>query len=323
MTIWMQKAFVGATMSIIAAAVTAQNYPARPITVVVPVTAGTASDTVARLVMPEMAKRIGQSFVVENRTGASSNIGVESVVRSKPDGYTVLLASAVVGIAPALSPDLKWNPLKDLVSISMVAETPLAITINASVPANNLAEFIALTRRQPDAINYASPGNGTPPHVAMELFKLVAKAPMTHVPYKGTAGTVIDLVAGRVDASIFSYPSIRGFVKDKKVRVLAWHSEERLPWAPDTPTLRELGFGAAEVVPVWLGLFAPAGTPQGVLDVLSKALQESLNEPHIRTTLLDGGIVPVWKSGKDMESILVRDVARWTRVVKEARIKAE
>ncbi len=323
MTNWIKQLTIGAAMSVIAASAGAQAYPARPITAVVPVTVGTGADVIIRLISPEMTKRLGQAIVVENRTGASGNLGIDYVVKAKPDGYTVLIGTVAMGIAPALFPDLKWNPSKDLVPIGMLADVPMAFTVNSAVPANNVAEFVALARRQAGAFNYASPGNGTPPHISMEMFKQVAKVPLNHVPYKGNTGTVIDTVAGRVEVGNFAFPSVQQFVAEKKLRILASHSEERLPWAPDTPTLRELGFGAAEVVPLWVGVFAPAGTPQAVIDLLSRTLQEVMSEPNIKKELLDRRVLPVWKSGKEMEAILARDVVRWGRVVKDANIKAE
>ncbi|MFM9883496.1 MAG: Bug family tripartite tricarboxylate transporter substrate binding protein [Burkholderiales bacterium] len=295
-----------------------QEYPTRPVTIVSPTTTGTASDMTARTLAPRLQQKFGRAFIVENRTGASGNIGVSSVAKAAPDGHTILIAPSTIAIAPALAKDLGWDP-KDLQPIARLAFLTLSMIVPAAVPANTPNEVVALSKQRPGTMNYASPGNGTPHHLVAELFKQVTGADLTHVPYKGSAGAVTDLLAGRVEVAFFPVHAVLPHVKAGKLRMLATISDKRTPWTPDVPTLTELGVAGVDV-DSWIGMFVPLGTPAGIANRLTQEVVTLLEQADVREALYPQGIITHSGSADVMGKLLREDLERYRKIVTTARI---
>ncbi|MFN0302394.1 MAG: Bug family tripartite tricarboxylate transporter substrate binding protein [Burkholderiales bacterium] len=294
------------------------EYPTRPVTIVSPTTTGTASDMTARTLAPRLQQKFGRPFIVENRTGASGNIGVSSVAKAMPDGHTILIAPSTIAIAPALSKDLGWDP-KDLQPIARLAFLTLSMIVPATVAANTPNEVVALSKQRPGTMNYASPGNGTPHHLVAELFKQVTGADLTHVPYKGSAGAVTDILAGRVEVAFFPVHAVLPHVKAGKLRMLATISDKRTPWTPDVPTLREQGINGVDV-DSWIGMFVPLGTPPAIANRLTQEVIALIEQTDVRDALFPQGIVTHPGSAEAMGTLLRDDLERYRKIVTAARI---
>ncbi len=294
------------------------EYPTRPVTIVSPTTTGTASDMTARTLAPRLQQKFGRPFIVENRTGASGNIGVSSVAKATPDGHTILIAPSTIAIAPALTKDLGWEP-KDLQPIARLAFLTLSMIVPASVTANTPGEVVALSLQRPGTFNYASPGNGTPHHLVAELFKQVTGANLTHVPYKGSAGAVTDILAGRVEVAFFPVHAVLPHVKAGKLRMLATISDKRTPWTPDVPTLLEQGINGVDV-DSWIGMFVPLGTPSAIANRLTHEVSALLEQTDVRDALFPQGIVTNPGSADAMGRLLRNDLVRYRKIVTAARI---
>ncbi len=295
-----------------------QEYPTRPVTIVSPTTTGTASDITARTLAPRLQQKFGRAFIVENRTGASGNIGVSSVAKAAPDGHTILIAPSTIAIAPALSKDLGWDP-KDLQPIARLAFLTLSMVVPTAVPANTPSEVVALSKQRPGTMNYASPGNGTPHHLVAELFKQVTGADFTHVPYKGSAGAVTDLLAGRVEVGFFPVHAVLPHVKAGKLRMLATISDKRTPWTTDVPTLTEQGVTGVDV-DSWIGMFVPLGTPAVIANRLTQEVMTLLEQTDVREALYPQGIITHFGSADAMGKLLREDLERYRKIVTTARI---
>ena len=302
-----------------AAVATAQEYPARTVTIVSPTTAGTGADILARTLAPRLQQRFGRPFVVENRTGASGNIGVGSVAKGAADGHLLLSAPSTMAITPLMSRDLGWDPVRDLQPIARAAFLTMSLVVHPSVAASNANEFIALAKAKPGALNYASPGNGTPQHLTMELLKLSTKIEITHVPYKGTAGAATDLLGGRVDAAFFPIHVVLQHLKAGKLRVLATVSERRSPYTPEVATLREQGIEGVDIES-WIGLFAPRGTPPAILGRLTQEILAILALEEVRSALFEQGIITNPGGQEAMAATLAADLERYRKVINQAKL---
>jgi len=305
-----------------AGGVQAQPWPTRPLTFVVPVTAGTATDILARVVGKQMGERLGQSIIVENKPGASGNIGSEAVAKAPPDGYSVLITTINLSMAPALFPQLSYSPAKDLAAVGMIAELPLALAVNAALPVDNLSELVKLAKQQPGKLNYATPGNATPHHFGVELLKQATGMDLMHVPYKGTSGALVDIAAGRAQVGYFSVANVLSYLDSGKMKILATGSENRLPLSPNVPTLRELGLKNAEILP-WVGAFVPAGTPAPIIAKLEKTMLGVMRDPAVAEQLIQQGFVPAPRSAQEMDKVMQSDLVRWPKVAAKAHITAE
>jgi tripartite-type tricarboxylate transporter receptor subunit TctC len=299
----------------------AQEWPSRPVHVIVPYTPGTGADILSRVLGPKLSERWKAPVVVDNKPGATGNIGAEQVAKSEPDGYTFLVTATSFTTNPALKP-ARFDPVKDFAPVSLIATGALGVYINPEVPAKTMKEFVALVKKQPGKLYYSSPGNGGPQHLAMELLKLETGMKIVHVPYKGAAGAITDLVGGHVQAMISALQTVAPHVHSGRLRMLAVMSDERAPAFPDVPTLKETGVADIEVS-TWYAMFAPAGTPEAIVSRANKDVNDFIKEPDVRDVLEKQGLSPGGGTPQALGDRVRRELARWTRVVKAANIKAD
>ena len=300
----------------------AQTFPARSISLVVPNPPGGLVDTSARLVAEPLARVIGQPVVVENRPGASGNLAYLTVARSAKDGYTLLVSYSGYHIAnPILMDKLPWDP-KDLTPVGMITVATNVIAVHPSVPANNLREFIAYAKANPDKLNYASQGNGSVSHIGTEIFKLQTGAHMTHVPYKGSGQAIADVLAGQVQVFITTPPSVMQHVQAGKLRALAVTGSSRHPGMPQVPTVKEAGLSNFELES-WVALYAPAGTPAAVLQKLSAEVKRAMELPETRQRAEVAGIEVRFLPPAETTRVLERETADWTKAIKAAQIRLD
>jgi tripartite-type tricarboxylate transporter receptor subunit TctC len=307
----------------ISAAANGQDvYPNRAVHVIVPYTPGTGADILARVLGPRLAERWKSAVVVENRVGATGNIGTEYVAKAAPDGYTLLFTATSFGTNPALVRTLPFDPVKSFAPVVLAATSSLAVIVNPQVPAKSLREFIDLARGSPGKLHYSSPGNGGPQHLAMELLKLEAGIDLVHVPYKGAGGALTDLIGGHVEAMISALQTVAPHVQSGKLRMLAVMSGERSPAFPEVPTAKEQGLPELEVE-TWYGLFVPAGTPMEVVMRLNRDINSLLTGPQIKDLLSKQGMAAAGGTPERFGALVKQELARWTRVVDAAGIKAD
>ncbi|MEO8739881.1 MAG: tripartite tricarboxylate transporter substrate binding protein [Casimicrobiaceae bacterium] len=301
----------------------AQTYPTRPISLVVGFPPGGGVDIVARQLAEKLQEVLGQPIVVENRAGAAGNVAMDYVARAKPDGYTLLMGNlGMLSANPALYPKLTFDPAKDFVPIARVVTTPLVIVVPASLKAQNLDEFIALARAKPDEMNFASGGNGNINHLAGELLKLQAGIQMQHVPYKGSAPALTDVVAGRDQLLIDGGNVVQAFVQQGTLRALAITGETRSSSFPNVPTAKEAGLPNF-VIYGWQGVLAPAGTPAAVIDRLTAAIKQTLATPELNAKLAGQGTYPAFMPAPEFVSFIAAERKRWTEVITRAKIVAD
>jgi tripartite-type tricarboxylate transporter receptor subunit TctC len=303
------------------AAALAQDYPSRPLHLVVTVPPGGAADFIARLIGGKLGDALGQPVIVENKAGASGTIAADAVAKAPPDGYTLLQNSITThGIGPHLFAKLPYDPVQDFAPVSGLALLPLIMAVNAELPARDVNQFIAYAKTH--SVNFASSGSGGAPHMAGELFKSVTGAPLVHVPYKGSGPAVADLVGGRVQVMFDAAPSLIAHVRSGKLRVLAAASAERNRLLPDVPTFPELGYPQINVS-LWYGLLAPAGTPRPVIDKLNRALGEILQAPGVLERLHAQGAEPMRGTPDEFAAFMRAEMAKWAPVVRQANVKVE
>jgi tripartite-type tricarboxylate transporter receptor subunit TctC len=296
--------------------------PGRTITIVVPYTPGSGPDILARLIGDELARRWGQPFVVDNKPGASGSIGSQMVARAAPDGHTLLVVSNPFTANVSLFKSVPYDPVASFAPIMQVASGALALTVHPSVPAGSARDFVAHLKGRPGALNYGTPGVGTPHHLAMELFRIMTGTELTHVPYRGAAGAVQDLIGGHVSAAFFAVHVAVPIAHNNQLRMLAVAGKERVPVAPDVPTLHEQGLAGFEV-DLWYGALAPAGTPREIVLRYNTAINDILQSPRSADTLAKQGLTVVGGAPERLADFLAIDVAKWRAVVKEAGITAE
>ncbi len=294
--------------------------PTRPLRFVVPFPPGGATDIVARVMAERLGEKFGQAVVVENRTGAGGNIGVEAVVRSAPDGHTILMGTTgTLTINPHLYASMGFNPATDLAPVSMAFTTDHVLIVNPAVPAQTAAAFIALARARPGSLAYGSGGAGSSTHLVPELFRLVAGIEVQHVPYRGSAPALNDTVAGTVQFMLDQVPSAIGQIQGGRVRALAITGPRRSRLLPDVPTMAEIGLPAAEATS-WGAVMAPAGTPPAAIAALSAACAEVLAQTAVQERLAAAGADAVSSSPATLAALITSESAKWGRVVREARI---
>jgi tripartite-type tricarboxylate transporter receptor subunit TctC len=305
-----------------AAAQPAGGYPSRTVQIVVPYTPGTGADILSRTLGARLAERWKVGVVTENRAGATGNIGAEFVAKSAPDGYTLLFIATSFGTNPAVNRKLPFDPVRSFTPVALLATSGLALLVNPQLPAKAFAEFVDLARQHPGKFYYASPGNGGPQHLAMELLKQETGIDLVHVPYKGMGGALTDLVGGHVQAAIVALQTAAPHAQSGKLRMLAVFGAERSPAFPDVPTLKELGF-ANLVVETWYGAFAPAGTPAEIVRTLNAELDALLAQPDLRELLGKQGMIAAGGPPGRLGDLVQQELARWSRVVAAAGIKAD
>jgi tripartite-type tricarboxylate transporter receptor subunit TctC len=298
-------------------------WPTRPVTIVVPFVPGGGTDIGARIVAQKLSQMWGQSVVIDNRGGAGGNVGLDLVARAKPDGYTLLTGNVgTQAINPTLYKKLSYNPDTAFVPIGEFAELPFVLVVTNSLPANNVRELVALAKAQPDKYAYASSGNGGSPHLSAETFKLATGTKILHVPYKGGGAATTDLIAGNVHMLFASVLELSGHIKAGKVRALAITSKQRVAALPEVPTLQEAGVTGAESGS-WLGLLAPAGTPQPIVDKVSQDLQKVLAMPDVQQQLLAQGAVAHGGSPADFASLIAGDRRKYARIITDNNLTVD
>ncbi|WP_341248886.1 tripartite tricarboxylate transporter substrate binding protein [Cupriavidus pauculus] len=299
----------------VAPAAGAQDWPTRPIRMVVPYPPGGPTDIVARVVGQKLSERLGQTVVVDNRPGAGGNIGADAVAKAAPDGYTMLVATTAHAINMTLFSKPGYNTRTDFAPVSMLTSGPLVLVTAPSTPAGSVAELVAMARANPGKVTFASSGNGQSTHLAAELFDSMAGVRMTHVPYKGSAPALTDVMAGQATVMFDTMLSAMPFVRDGKLRALAITGATRSPAAPDVPTMAQAGLPGYEAT-AWNALLVPAGTPAAVQSRLSEALKAVLNQDDVRARFASQGFAATWTSPADTGQFIAREIDKWGKVVK-------
>ncbi|MGH6771539.1 MAG: Bug family tripartite tricarboxylate transporter substrate binding protein [Xanthobacteraceae bacterium] len=298
----------------------AQDYPTRPVTLVVPYPAGGGNDVLGRLVGEKMSKSLKQTIVIENRGGAGGTIGTRQVAKSAPDGYTMLIATSSLAINPSLYPNVGYDPRKDFAPIGLIASSANVVLVHPSVPARSIRELIELAKKQPGKLNFASTGSGSSVHLAAELFAAMAGVKINHVPYRGSGPALNDLLGGHVTMMFSTLPSAIGIVRGGKVRALAVTGAKRSAVFPELPTIAEAGLPGYEAE-LHYGLVAPAGTPRAAIDKLNAALRDALNDAGLRERLAREGAVPMPSTPEQYAADIDTEEKKWSKIIRDAGVK--
>jgi tripartite-type tricarboxylate transporter receptor subunit TctC len=309
-------------VALLAASASAQDYPTRPIRVIVPFSPGGAVDGPTRVLAQELGKRLGQQVVIDNRPGAGATIGSEAVAKAPPDGYTLLLASQTNAISATLYTKLSFNPIDDFVPISLIGREPGVLVVHPSLPAKSVQELIALARAKPGQLDYASSGNGSGQHLfAAQLFSL-AGVKLNHVPYRGSGQATTDLIAGVVSVSVPGLSGMLPHIRSGKLRALAVTGDHRASQLPDVPTLAEAGFPGYSAY-VWLGLLAPRGTPAAIIDRLNRDVLAALDSAEVKGYMANASIEPLGTTPAEFATFFRAERDTWARVIKDSGAKLE
>lgn len=301
----------------------AQDYPTRPITLIVPYSAGGGNDLTARVVAEHMSRTLGQQIVIENRGGAGGSIATRQVARAAPDGYTLALGgTGTLAVDPTLYPNAGYDPRKDFAPVGLIATSPLVLLTHPSLPARSIEELIALAKKESGKINYASAGAGSGIHLAAELFAAMTGTKLTHIPYKGSAPALTDLLGGHVSLYFSSLPPAIGYVREGKLRALAVTGPTRSTLFPELPTMAESGLPDYEAV-LHYGIIAPAGTPRPIIDKLNAELRAALMSEDVRARLTSAGAEPLSSTPEEYAADIDREETKWSRIVKLSGAKAE
>jgi tripartite-type tricarboxylate transporter receptor subunit TctC len=318
---FLHLAAAAATLSAASRSAQAQSYPARPVRLTVQTPAGGSPDIIARVISQWLSERLGQQFVVDNRPGASGNIGTETVVRSPADGYSLLLSMSANAINATLFDNLRFNFARDTAPVALIGRIPLVMEVHPSLPAKTVPEFIAYAQANPGKINMASAGNATPLHVAGELFQMMAGVRLVHVPYRGEAVAMPDLLTGQVHVMFGVVPSSLGYIRERKLRALGVTTATRLEVLPDVPAMEEYlpGYEASG----WYGIAAPKATPAEIVDKLNQEINAAFADPKMKERLADLGCLVSAGSPADFEKFIAGETEKWAKVVRTADLKAE
>lgn len=320
----MKSAFalaVAMVTTVLCAAAQAQ-YPVRPIRLVIPYPPGGPTDFVGRAVAAKLTELLGQQMVVDNRPGAGTVIASEMIARSAPDGYNLLFATGGgTYLAPLILPKVPYNPQKDYAPVAMLVISPQVLVVHPSVGANSVKELIAVAKAKPGLLNFSSVGTGTSPHLGGELFKALANVDIVHVPYKGTAPSMTDLMAGRVQLAFSSIPTVLAHVQAGRLRMLGIGGDKRSPALPTVPTIAETLPGFQLVT--WYAIVAPTGTPAAIVNRLNAETAKVLKEPEMQKRFSEQGLEPTIMTPQELKQFAENDVARWTKLIKAANIKAQ
>jgi tripartite-type tricarboxylate transporter receptor subunit TctC len=301
----------------------AQHYPSRAIQFIVPYTPGTTADSMARLLGTKISQRWGVPVIVDNKVGASGIIGTDAVAKAAPDGYTFLFTATNHGTLAAVNPKLPYEPIKSFAPVVLLGTNSMTLVVGSKYPVKTVRELVDQVKKQPDALNYASPGVGGAQHLAMELFKQETGISMLHVPYKGSAGALLDIVAGHVQAGVVSVQTATPYVKRGDMRMLAIMGRERVPTFPQVPTMAEAGFGNNMVVDTWYGVFAPAGTPAAVVNKLNAEINSLFGLPEMKEAMAKMGLNPGGGTPAKLDTLVRDEIKMWTAVATRGKIGAE
>jgi tripartite-type tricarboxylate transporter receptor subunit TctC len=322
MTHGFRRAFAALVCMLAAASALAQGYPARPIRMLVPFSAGGTVDIVARVVGAKLAAELGQPFVVENKAGAGGTIAAAVLAKSPGDGYTLMMMSQALAYSASLYPDLPYDTLRDLAPIAYVGATPNALVVTNSLPVRTVQEFLAYARANPGSIAYGSAGIGSAGHLAVELLRSLTGIRLTHVPYKGNAPALTDLISGQIQTMLLTMPSVMSQVKGDKVRALATSGARRSPALPDLPTIAEAGVPGYEYTP-WYGMFGPGTLSKPLIARLNSAVNTSLADAGVREKLAQQGLEVQSMTSEQFAGIVRADVARWGKIIRELGVRGE
>ncbi len=301
----------------------AQEFPTKPITLVVPYAAGGGNDVMARLVAEKMSKTLGHQVVIENRPGAGGSTATRAVAKAPPDGYTLVIGgTGTLAVNPTLYRNVGYDPRKDFAPIGLIGASALVVLVNPALPAHSIKELIALAKKEPGKLNYASAGVGSGIHLGTVLFEMTAGITLTHIPYRGTAPALTDLIGGHVSIYFSSLPSAIGIAREGKVRALAVTGPARSPIFPDLPTVAEAGLSGYEAV-LHYGIVAPAGTPPAVVSKLSAALREAVAAPDTKERMAQDGTEPLLSTPQEYAADIDREETKWSAVVKKSGAKAD
>lgn len=306
----------------LSAAASAQSYPTRTITIVVPFPAGGSADTLARLLGARLSEKFGQPVVIDNKPGAGGNIGTDFVAKANSDGYTLLLAPSSIAIAPHLYKRLAYDPIKDFAPVTLIGNIPMAVVVTPKFPAKSIKELIALAKEKPGTIDYASAGNGTTNHLAVEQFKQITGIDLVHVPYRGNPLAVLDVIGGRVSVFFDFVLTALPHIRDGKVRVLATTGLKRSEVLPDVPTVNESGVPGFEAG-TWFGIYAPAKTPKDIVDKLNTETLAAIADPAIEKRLKGLGVDIIAKGPKELGDLTKSDLEKWGPIVQKAGVKLD
>ena len=316
------KAGVICSALLVACAAAAQNYPNKPVRLIAPFSPGGATDVLARIVGQKINERMGQPVIIENRVGAGGNIGAEQVARSAPDGYTLLMGGVPHAIAASLYAKLGYDMVRDLAAVAEVASFPSMLVLHPSLPAKSVQELIALARAKPGQLNFGSAGNGSPNHLAIELFDTMARVKMTHIPYKGAGQVVGDLLAGQIQLASMGFPVAMPHVQSGKLRAIAVTGAARSPLLPTIPTVSEAGLPGFDVTS-WYGVFGPAALPKDVVAKLNAEIGSAITAPELKERLVALGAEPSLKTPAQFAQYVQDEIVKWAKVVRASGAKLD
>lgn len=321
--LWTRCAVIAVSLVVVTPGIYAQTYPNKPIRLVLPYPPGGGSDTIARPLAQRLAAGLGQQVIVDNRGGASGNIGMELAAKSPPDGYTIVMAlTAQLAVNPSLLKKLPYDPVKDFVPITLMASGPYILVVHPSLPVKSVKEFIALARKHPGQIAYASSGNGSGGHLAAALLGSMTGIKMLHVPYKGGGPALADLLAGNVQMLFSTYAAGKGHIQSGRIRALAVSTAKRPSIIPDLPTVAEAGVPGYDSG-VWYAMLAPAGTPQDIVAKLNREIVRVLHTPEYTKLLVNGAIDPVGSTPEELAGYMNAEIAKYAKIIKEAGMRVD
>ncbi len=318
-----QALALAAAGAVIPAAAQQAGFPNKTVRIIVPYTTGGSNDVIARLLAQQLQTQWGQPVVVENRPGAAGNIGSAEVAKAAPDGHTLLLTNInITSMNPALIANMPFDPQKDFAPISLLGTTTLALVVHPSVPANSVADLINLAQKEPGKLNYASSGNGSPQHMSAEMFKAMTRTQITHVPYRGAAPAVADVVGGQVQVTVGVVNQLIAHIRSGRVRALGVTSLKRLAQLPEVPTLDEAGVRGYESE-IWLGLAAPGATPAPLIEQINQDVRRAMSNPEVVSRLQGQGIDVLLSTPAQMRQRSLDDLRRWGDIIRSAGIKLD
>jgi len=300
----------------------AENFPLKPIRIIVPFPPGGGLDILSRSLAPHMTESVGSSVIVENRGGAGGIVGIEFVAKAPPDGYQILLVSASLTILPSLTSNARYDPVKDFAPITLATRQPYIAVMHPSIPAQSIKELINLARARPGQVTYASAGSGGAGHLGMELFKTMAKVDIAHIPYKGAGPALIDVLGGHVALMFASAPSVAPHVRSGRLRVLGWTGSQRSAIMPGVPTIAESGLPGFEVYG-WYGALAPARTPREIVNRLHAVIIKALGVPDVRERVVKDGSETVGNTPEEFADFIKRDIPKFAKVIKDSGARAD
>lgn len=313
----------GSTAGLCLGEALAQSFPVRPITMVVPYPAGGPTDAIGRIIADDMARALGQSIVIENKSGAAGSVGTRSVARAEPDGHTIVFGNNQThGNNFFLVKDLGYDPVADFAPLAGIGAFQHAFVVRNGLPAISIAELVALAKKEPGKLNYGSTGNGSGSHLAMELFKTISGTDMVHIPFRGAADLAREIAAGRIDLSLSTLPSVLGQIRGGAMRCLAMASPARVPQLPDAPTLAESGVRGAEAES-WAGFFAPAKTPGPIVDALSRAILGAMKKDSVRAAIDHLGFTIELRDPAAFRPYHLAEISKWAEVIRKANVKTD